>query len=136
MKTLHLTDSEQALYQNLAADVRDGWEIATEDLPIQDSPEKRAVRMSLLRIRDPKLVLIQELAAGGDSKAVIDAIQNHDLSEVNEEDLQQIFFALGPVVVTKLIESMIPEAKTDKDVEGITALTVIRHALLSAQHVS
>lgn len=136
MNTLYLTDKESSLFTTLASEVTEGWQVEAEVLPIQDTPEKRVVRMSLLRIRDPKLVMVQQSAKSGDINTVIDAVKNHDLADVHEEDLKQIFFALGPVVVTKLIESMLPEAKTDQDIEGITALTVIRHALLSARQPS
>lgn len=134
LQTAFLTEQEQQQFSVLPKELRDGWSIELEKFPIKDSEEKRLVRMSLLRIRDPKLTLLREKAENGDIDALIDSIKNTDLSGVNEEDLQQIFFAIGPVTLTKLIEYMIPTAQIDKEVEGVTALTVIRHSLLSAQN--
>lgn len=134
MTTLYLTTEEQEKFASLAPSLREGWTVETESLPIEDSAAKRAIRFQLLRVRDARLLQLRDsIANAKDIDAVVTLIRDQNLKDIHEEDLQQIFFALGPVVVTKLIQSMLSEVQTDTDIEGITALTVIRHSLLSAR---
>lgn len=134
MTTLYLTTEEQAVFASLSDALREGWTVEVESLPIEDSAAKRAIRFQLLRVRDARLLQLRDsIANAKDIDAVVTLIRDQNLKDIHEEDLQQIFFALGPVVVTKLIQSMLSEVQTDTDIEGITALTVIRHSLLSAR---
>lgn len=133
MNILHLTSSEQTLFEALPSALREGWVIETETRGYVDTPDKMEIRMALLRLHDPKLIALREktsTAKNVDEVAVI--IGETDLHGVDDDDLASLFFALGPDAISKLITYMIPKSETDKDVEGVTALALIRHAILNA----
>ena len=64
--------------------------------------------------------------------AIAALLADFDLKDVDEDDVAELFFALGPAAVTQLIAALFVTATTDADIEGITALTVIRHSVLAA----
>ena len=138
MNTLYLTSSEQALYDNLSVDVKDGWEVETEELTYDDTYEQQIIRLSLVRLHDPSLIALRDKAAQTHSLEEVAALmRNVDLKMVEEDDLAELCFAIGPSALSQLISLLLAQAQTDKDIEGVTALSVIRHAVLrSLQRVS
>lgn len=138
MRTLHLTAQEQTLFHAFPDALRDGWEMEAETLSYEDSLQRRMIRLSLLRLHDPKLLALRDQAQKADSVETIAALLvDFDLKEVDEDDLAELFFALGPVAITQLMAALFATAQTDADIEGITALSVIRHSVLAAlQNVS
>lgn len=133
MNILHLTPSEQALFEALPSALREGWMIESETRSYVDTPDKMEIRMALLRLHDPKLIALREKTATAKNADEVAAIIGEtDLHGVDDDDLASLFFALGAETISKLIAFMIPKASTDKDVEGITALALIRHAILNA----
>jgi len=133
MNKLYLTAGERALYDALSVELKEGWEVEEETQIFTDSPQKQMIRFSLLRIHDPKLLSLREKSMKASTVEEVAAlIHDADLKGVDEDDLAELFFALGPTVLTRLIETMFTSVKTDADVEGITALTVIRHTILTS----
>jgi len=133
MTTLYLTPSEQQLFQALPSDLREGWTVEAETHGYNDTPPRMELRMALLRIHDPRLVAFREQVQTAKTiEEVVELIKLEDLSKVDEDDMAALFFALGPQYISSMIEVMLGEVTTDKDVEGITALTVIRHTILQA----
>ncbi|MDD4319766.1 MAG: hypothetical protein PHW10_05590 [Candidatus Peribacteraceae bacterium] len=130
---LWLTATEQAAFRALPPAVQDGWQVQPETRTYEDTPEKRNIRLSMVRLHDPKLLAlrdkVQEAASGDAAAALLDGM---DLEGVADDDLAELFFALGPTLLTRLIEPMVLEAKSDDDLEGVAALVTIRHSMLSA----
>ncbi len=138
MNPLYLTSSEQALYDNLSVDMKDGWEVETEELTYDDTYEQQIIRLSLVRLHDPSLIALRDKAAQSSSlEEVAGLIRTVDLKMVEEDDLAELCFAIGPSALSHLISLLLTQVQTDKDIEGVTALSVIRHAVLrSLQRVS
>lgn len=133
MRTLHLTMQEQVLFDTLPDALREGWETEAETLSYEDTPQRRMIRLSLLRLHDPKLLAFREQAKQAQSAEEIAVLmESIDLKDVDEGDLAELFFALGPVTLSLLIAALLRTVKTDTDIEGITALTVIRHSVLAS----
>lgn len=133
MTTLYLTSMEQQLFAKLSAELREGWVIEGETVHYEDTPEKQMMRIGLVRLHDPVLLALKEkVLQAGTQEHMAALIHSIDLQKVNERDLASLFFAMGPEVLSYLIRSLLREAATDQDIEGITALTVIRHSILNA----
>lgn len=133
MNILHLTPAEQSLFEALPSALREGWVIETENRGYVDTPQRMEIRMALLRLHDPKLLALREKTATAQSADEVAAIiADTDLHGVDNDDLASLFFALGPTITSSLIAYMIPQAESDKDVEAVTALALIRHAMLNA----
>lgn len=132
-QTLFLTDSEKAIFDGFEASQKEGWEVQDETLTFQDTEEYRKIRLELLRVHDPKLQDFQKKATEAkNSEEVEELIANIELQNLPEDDLMQLFFAMGPDVLTSFIKVYLEQAKTDDDLEAACALTNIRHALLDS----
>jgi hypothetical protein len=137
MTTLLLTATEKPLWDKLPAKLREGWEVVEERGAFRDSPERRTMRLQLVHLRDPKLKIFLEKARAATSvDALATLVLSMDLREVMDADLAELFFALGPALLAKVMSSLLQSARTDSDIEGIAALTVIRNALYSSTTAS
>ena len=133
MNPLFLLREEQAAFEALSSDLREGWEVEMETATYEDSVEKQIMRLSILRLHDPTLKELRDKAqSAGSVEEVATLLQDFDLKDVDEDDLAELFFAMGPTILSQLIASLLASAKTDDDIEGITALTTIRHSVLHA----
>ena len=133
MTTIYLSAEEKLLFEKLPETLRDGWITEEETKTADDTFEQRLVRMQLMHLRDPKLQAILKLVSESSSiDQVVNVIQSQDLTHIDNADLSELFFALGPTVISALILFLLKSVKTDKDIEGIVALTLIRNKLLVA----
>lgn len=133
MTTLHLTTAEQVLWAKVPQNLQSGWTVEVETGTWRDSPERRRMRMQLVHLKDPKLLAFMEKAkSAASADALATLLAETDLKGVIDADIAELFFALGPAAVGKLIELMLMSAKADADVEGIAALTTIRRSLYAA----
>lgn len=128
---LYLTADEKKVFDGLSKTVREGWTVEEETSDISDTAEQMSMRMELMRFEDPSLAAFQSKVSGAASlEDLATLIQQTDLSDVNEDSLAELFFALGPVVLTRLIGPLLADAQTDAHVSSLEALTGIRHSLL------
>lgn len=128
---LYLTADEKKVFDGLSGDVREGWTVEEETSDISDTAEKMSMRMELMRFDDPSLAAFQSKVSGASSlEDLATLIQQTDLSDVNEDSLAELFFALGPVVLTRLIGPLLADVKSDAHMSSLEALTGIRHSLL------
>lgn len=135
METLFLTGTERDAFEMLSSGLRDGWAVQAEDLVYEDTAEKRMIRMMLVRLHDPKLLALRSsVQSGGSLDQTVSAIQSVDLKDISEDDIAELFFALGPDILSRLILLTLMEAREDVDLERVAALTLIRHSMLAALH--
>ncbi len=138
MKTLYLTPTETSVFATLPEAVRDGWELEKEVLTYADTSEKQVLRLSLIRLHDPSLIHLRDKALEAATIEEVTAlIHSMDVRLVDEDDLAELCFAIGPSMLSRLIVSLMKMVTNDKEMEAVTALTLIRHAILrSLQPVS
>jgi len=130
MNTLYLFPAEQTVFDSLSADLKDGWSVEAEEKTYEDSAQKRAIRLSMARVHDPVLMHLRDKAyKAGTVEEVAGYINETDLKRVDEDDIAELFFALGPDIIGRLIAYMLQTAKTDTDIEGIVSLSLIRHEI-------
>ncbi len=68
----------------------------------------------------------------GSIDEAVKTLVDEDLSGVDEDDLAQLFFAMGPAAITELISKHLESLTTDEAVEQLAALTTIRHSILAS----
>ncbi len=130
---IHLTAAEQLLWAKVPQNLQGGWTVETETGTWRDSPERRRMRMQLVKLSDPKLLAFMEKAkAAATAEALAALLSETDLKGIADADIAELFFALGPAATGKLIELMLASAKTAADIEGIAALASIRRSLYTS----
>ena len=131
--TLYLTKAEQALFEELQASLQDGWSVEIEKLTYKDDAERRQVRLDLMNIDDGHLEAVIAKCGPNCSEEELEKLIAHvDLTKMSQKDLWEICFALGPVAMEYLISKLLIDAKTDAAIEGIMALSHLRHDLLES----
>lgn len=128
MKTIYLYPAERTLFGKTPEDVHREFAVQDESMDFIDSPKRLHTRLSLVRLHDPKLLTLRDRVQSGED--VLTAIKNLSIAEVGEDDLSELFFAMGPSLLTGFIMGLLSSAKTDADFLSIAALADIRHALL------
>ncbi len=130
---LWFTTDEQRIFTSLPPSVQDGWEVREETQAFTDTPERRNARLNLMRLHDPKLLAFQKQARIESAPdAIGKLLEEMDMRDVAEDDLAELFFALGPDVLTHIITPLLGAAKDDGDVDDIASLLLIRHSLLAS----
>jgi len=134
MTHIYLMAGERSAFDALPQEVRSGWQVEEEKGTSSDSPEKRKMRMQLLHLRDPKLqAFLLAANEAGSLDAMVDLLNDTSLEEVADNDLEELFFALGSEALGVFIAAELGRVQNDHELEGVVALTVIRHSLLASQ---
>jgi len=130
---LWLTADERQIFTSLPPSVQDGWEVREETQTFTDTAERRNARLNLMRLHDPKLLAFQEkVKKESVPEAIGKLLEETDMRDVAEDDLAELFFALGPDVLTRIITPLLGAAKNDGDVDDVASLLLIRHSLLAS----
>ncbi len=127
MSTIYLTTEEQTVFASMPE--AKGWKVVSETVP-QDTQEAMNIRYGLMRLRDPQLKSFQEGVRSAKSQDdVIALVKNIDLTKLSDDDLSELYFAMGAVGITTVIAGLL----TDKaPMDAIAAFSDIRHQLLLA----
>ena len=135
MNTLHLTQKELPLFAALPDSLREGWQTEPETAVIQDEPPRKLVRLKLLTLRDPSLQSLQQkLSSMNNPEEAASLLASVDLSAVPYDDLAELVFAMGPASMSVIIAHLLESAQSDEQLEDLSALTFLRHELLSTSH--
>ena len=129
---LRLTKAEEKLFRALPDAVRDGWQVEEETLTYDDKPENRILRLQFINFTSPPMVAFAQKARAAKSKEALAALVESELNiaSMSNDDLGQLFYALGPDVVTQLITEILRVAKDDEAILTVASLGKIRHVLL------
>lgn len=131
--TLHLTKPEKQAFEALPGNLKEGWKVADEVLTYEDTEHRLSIRLELMNLRDPQLKKFQQEAQKGPKEAEIRAmLKEISFKELNEDDLGEIFFALGPTLVGIIILEMLGTAKSDEEINGVAGMSAMRHELLES----
>ncbi len=131
--TLYLTAEERRQFDALPKELREGWALQDETITFADSPEKLQIRLSLMRLHDPRLREFQEQVRAVQTVEQLTALmEKTSLAEMSQGDLAELFFAMGPHAISAILGKLIADAKTDADLETVAALSTLRNTLLSS----
>lgn len=122
------------MFDALPDELREGWETARETIVYEDTPQRRRIRMQHARITDPRLQKMRSQISDDTTEAALQkSLENADFRDIPEADVREILYALGPDMLSSMIQVLLKAASTDKDIEEATAYSVARH-LFFGQH--
>jgi len=128
---LYLTPAERQLFDALASELKEGWETEEEEQSYEDSAERRQVRLDLMELDDGRFEdVILKCGPECSPEDLQKLVSKVDLTGLSERDLWEICFALGPDAMGFLISKLLVDVRDDDHLEGIMALTNLRHELL------
>lgn len=130
---LYLTAEEQKLFVNLPKEATNGVTVVREEREFKDNEKDLAGRRKLAKFKSSTLQKLQsELDQTSSEEEAMEMIKKAKLPDLPEEDLPTLFFLIGPQALSMMIETMLKNAKSSQDVEGIGALCDARSMLLNA----
>jgi len=132
--TIFLTAEEKKLFNPLSDELKGDWEVQDEVINYEESAEKQRMRCKLMKLSDPELQKafdeIQSIEADS-QESFAKWVDSLKLAELNDDDINEIFYALGPVSISKMLVQMIAQAKNNEDIEFIAAIAAIRHVMFT-----
>lgn len=134
---IYCTAAERELLDSLPKDLTNDCDVREETLTYADTPASMRERMSLMKLKTPKLVEFQKHASALTSEDAVEALLAQSSSmAITEDELLDICFGLGPAPLTDLIVRMLSAAEHHNDIASAAAMTELRHmALVSLQSV-
>lgn len=134
MNTLYLLQSEQSLLDGIQSDVKDGCTVQETEMTYEDTPEKRVARLRLLHFENSGIKDLQAKAIKATTEDELQGIAtSFDFAKLSQHDLTEIFYAMGPDVMTSLITKQLPTVQTKDDLDGVAAISTFRHFLFGPQ---
>jgi hypothetical protein len=128
---IYLLQEERALFNKLSDSLQEGWNVVTENLHFEDTPQKQRMRLSIMRPKSGQLMeLAKELHACKSEEEFQGLVERIDMKKFPAEDLTELFFGLGPDAISWSVSRLLAGAKTDEDIDAASALSAIRHFLL------
>ena len=125
---LYLRPDERQMFSALAEGLTGGVLVEDENVEPTDSATAMRVRLELLRVQDPLLSEFAKKAVNCATAEEASALfAATDISSVHDDDLAELFFALGSLTLTAIIKDLLAKASTAEDLEDLEALTGIRH---------
>ncbi len=133
MHTLHLTKEEQKLFAKLSPDLTKDLSVEAETLSYEDTPQRRAIRLKLLKVQDSSILAFLESAKKAkDNEGFIEAVKSVDLTKMSSDDLSELFFAIGPDAIGVILHGVLLAAVSRQDLDVAVSLSTIRHGVLEA----
>ena len=126
MHPLYLTKSEQATFQKLPDSVCEGWNVEPETGTAYENEAVLKMRARMANFDDfPGAKHVVKMASNAKK---FDAEM---LKGIEPQALYELCFTLGAVGITAMIQTILGDAKTDKDLYGIASFSLLRHELLA-----
>ncbi len=138
MAALYLTPAEERLFRTLPDAIIHGCDIAQEQLTFQDSYDRRRMRFDLIQLKTPELFEVaRRLQGSTSSDEILKLVDSIDIRTADPKDVSRLFFALGPDVISIIINQLLSTAATSDNIDDIGAFTEMRHDMLtSLQQIS
>ena len=132
LTTLYLTAKERSLFDGLDDELREGWTAEEEQIAYKESDERQKVRLSIMNIQDQRLQdFMKKSHTAKTSEDLLTMISDVDFSQMNDSDLTEIFYALGPNTLSQLLSQLLWDATDDSHIEEIASISTMRHLLFS-----
>ncbi|PIQ76602.1 hypothetical protein COU78_02750 [Candidatus Peregrinibacteria bacterium CG10_big_fil_rev_8_21_14_0_10_49_24] len=119
------------MLENLPEDLTSRYTQEAEEGAQYESYRELIVRMRLVasdahpEVRELVLTILEVLQRGKE-------LDPHILSAVPHESLPVVYFGMGALGLSALIETVLPSVRTQSELDGVAGLTKIRHLLLEA----
>ena len=125
MTTLYLTAQEKSLFDGLPDSIKQGWTVEAEKSDAYETPEVLRMRMQMVDLgKYPSALGILERLKNGED------LRNINLEGLSPDVLRELAFTIGAKGMAVLISRLLKSARTDKDIEGLAGMSLIRHEIL------
>lgn len=131
MNTIRLTQAEQRLFQTLPENVRSAWTVSPEEIEYQESHAKQRVRCKFMKLSSALQKSVEQIGALASQESFEKWAASIDVRQITDNDLREIFYALGPVSIGRMLEQMIPHVVSADELEAVAAIAAIRHILFT-----
>lgn len=129
--TLTLTADELALFQALPEELRKGWKTEEETLRFQDSESRRLTRLEFMKLTSPAMKGLSDALGKAETNADIEAaLKGVDFTQLTEQDGNELFFALGPDILSGIIAAFLANTKDANALEDLSDMCRMRHEIL------
>jgi hypothetical protein len=130
---LHLRREEQSLFDALPDALKDGWKVKEETLSSFERPEELDMRYRMASFDHPACQeLVGKVKNMKDASDIEKIVSEFDISSLSQVEMAELFFTLGTRVLSAMIRYTLQRTESDEDLEGIAALTEVRHMLFEA----
>ncbi|MAE68620.1 hypothetical protein CL635_02320 [bacterium] len=122
---LHLTAVEKAVFEALPDSLQEGWTVVDETLDSYESERQIVMRYRLADFSAyPQVAVMVERIANGESPGDV------SLNDLPDGVQKELYFTMGARGVNALIQTLLPEMKSDDELAALAALSAARHKLL------
>jgi hypothetical protein len=130
---LYLRREEKTVFDALRDALKNGWSVEDEPLTSDERPEELRMRYQMAKFEDADLQNLVQLAQESRTPEEFEKTAlKFDFAKLPQEQIAEVFFMLGTKLMGKIISYGLQEASSDEDIEGIAALSNVRHLLLEA----
>ena len=131
---IHLTAAERKLFEKIDSSLTAEWNVKDAVITYEETPEKRVARLRLLKVQSPDLRRMQLHAMKAESEEKLESIiSSIDVDSLGREDFKEVFYALGPDMISRMLEEHLPKSQAAEDIEGLAGIAMIRHLLFGPQ---
>ncbi len=122
---LFLHADERSAFEQLPADIREGWDVQDEALETYESVRQITLRYGMgdFGMHPSVRTIVDQIEKGVAPDAV-------SIAELGPDIQKELYFMIGARGVRSLMRAMLPNLRTDQDIEAYAALSVVRHKLL------
>ena len=131
MTVLVLTADEKKAFTALPDALKEGWQVQDETTKFSDTAEEQMMRIKLMELKGFQFADLPLKSKNITPEQLEEWAKSLSLSKLSDDDMTEIFFALGPVSLSRIIVQLLELAQNDQDVEFVSALATIRHVLFS-----
>jgi hypothetical protein len=129
--SLYLRPEEKQIFDALDDDIKDGWKVEDETIEYSERPEELKMRSLMFKSDDENLIQSLEKARSAKTAEEVQGVFE-ELKSLPQSIALEAFFTLGVSGLASFISSVLGSAKTDDDLQGVSELSMVRHALLES----
>lgn len=127
-ETLFLTADERTLFERLPYSLKEGCSVIDDVMEYIDSEDRRRLRMSTVYVQDARLKQFHDKAHSSITiEEATNMLQEIDLRDINQTDVREILYALGPDVLSAIVGLLLRTAGGVDDIHEAAAYSTARH---------
>lgn len=102
-----------------------------ENISYEESEAKQRVRCKFMKLSPKIQKSMSSVASAVSPEGMEKWVASLDLQSLTDDDIRELFYALGPVSIGRILERTIPLVQSDTDLEAVAAIAVLRHVIFT-----
>ena len=134
---LQLRPEERKIFEGLSDGLRDGWQVTEEILSAFERAEELEMRYRMASFDHPACqALVDGVKKAKNAAEIEKVVSQFDIAALSQVQMAELFFTLGTRVLSAMVRYALQRAESDEDLEGVAALTEVRHMLFQVNSSS